>query len=323
MSRRRQDGGEGSLELLLDTICNTFGGVLFLAMLVSLLLSQSRRRSDAEDAAADPQAALTPAELARLDMKAQDLAAELTRLESGLRQAREAAADFAVPGMEAELALLERAEESRDRLEAARRRGLADLAAVQAAAARAKAAAAGKERDARQAAERAAAARSRLEAAVEERERLVQEAIRLRDVRAARATVQTTGRAPRERATSKQEFGVMLRYGRLYLMKVLRDGEMVVNEDDFFVTAGTDRNVARPKPHAGLDLGSQAAMAGPLDERLRPFPAGGWYPCLVVHPDSFDAFVDLKAELVARGYEYRLIPTAASVVDRGGRGAVQ
>ena len=37
MSNRRR-AGDSSLELLLDTITNTFGGILFLAILVSLLL---------------------------------------------------------------------------------------------------------------------------------------------------------------------------------------------------------------------------------------------------------------------------------------------
>jgi len=41
MSRRvRRVESDSSLELLLDTICNTFGGILFIALLVSILMSQ-------------------------------------------------------------------------------------------------------------------------------------------------------------------------------------------------------------------------------------------------------------------------------------------
>ena len=40
MSRRRTRK-QDSLELLLDTICNTFGGVLFIAILVVMLLQQT------------------------------------------------------------------------------------------------------------------------------------------------------------------------------------------------------------------------------------------------------------------------------------------
>ena len=38
MSRRAEDDG-GSLELLLDTICNTFGGIVFISILVVMLLN--------------------------------------------------------------------------------------------------------------------------------------------------------------------------------------------------------------------------------------------------------------------------------------------
>jgi hypothetical protein len=38
---RKQVQSEGSLDLLLDTICNTFGGVVFIALLVVLLLRLS------------------------------------------------------------------------------------------------------------------------------------------------------------------------------------------------------------------------------------------------------------------------------------------
>jgi len=323
MARRRRELNGGSLELLLDTICNTFGGVLFLAMLVSLLLAQSRQRTEADETAADPRAALTPAELTRLDMMADQLEADVTRLEQAVRQALAAAADFSVPGLDAELTRLEATEEARNSLEAERRRTLAELASAQAASARARATVAADERQAEQAKASAAAAQARLKAAIEERRRLVESAITLRDLEVNRATVRTTGRAPRERATTKQEFGVMLRYGRMYLMKVPRDRDLIVNEQDFFVEPGAAWNTARPKPHAGLDLGYASGYGDALDERLRDFPAATWYPCLVVHPDSFDAFVALKGELVARGYEYRLIPTAGGVVDRGGQGAVQ
>jgi hypothetical protein len=323
MSRRRRNSSESSLELLLDTICNTFGGVLFLAMLVSLLLAQSRRRTVTDETAADPRAALTPAELTRLQMTADQLTAEVERLDEAVRLARAAAADFSVPEIDAQLARLEAAEKNRLKEETNRRQMLSEIAAAQAATARVQATAAIEERNAAQAEAAVAAARKRLEAAAEDRRRLVKSAIELRDMQAARATLETTGRAPRERATTKKEFGVMLRYGRMYLMKVPRGDDLVVNEEEFFVESGGARNVARPKPHAGLDLGGPGGFGTALAKRLEPFPPAVWYPCLVVHPDSFDVFVALKAELVARGYEYRLMPTAQSVVDRGGRGAVQ
>jgi hypothetical protein len=50
MRRRRTTTELGSLELLLDTICNTFGGIIFLAILVAVLLqfSGAAKQSDAK-----------------------------------------------------------------------------------------------------------------------------------------------------------------------------------------------------------------------------------------------------------------------------------
>ena len=43
-TRRRDSEGSDGLELLLDTICNVFGGIVFIAILVALLTSA--RNSD-------------------------------------------------------------------------------------------------------------------------------------------------------------------------------------------------------------------------------------------------------------------------------------
>ncbi len=42
MRRRRNQAGDDSLDMLLDTITNTFGGIVFLAMLIVILLGSSR-----------------------------------------------------------------------------------------------------------------------------------------------------------------------------------------------------------------------------------------------------------------------------------------
>ena len=44
MSRRKQQNDNGSLELLLDTICNTFGGILFISLLVVILLNTTSEK---------------------------------------------------------------------------------------------------------------------------------------------------------------------------------------------------------------------------------------------------------------------------------------
>lgn len=75
--RRKAENSVGSLELLLDTMCNTFGGVVFIAILLSVLSSAMGTGGITPE-----QAQALPADLQ------QDLreAAEQTRLETRARQ---------------------------------------------------------------------------------------------------------------------------------------------------------------------------------------------------------------------------------------------
>lgn len=314
MSRRRRLD-DSSLELLLDTICNTFGGVLFLAMLVSLMLTQTRKAVDAQPATAAP--AVSAADLVRLETRAADASRAVETLEEQVRQARRAAGDLAVPNAEELVAAMETAEHRAREAEARRTRLLQSVAGEQAAAARSSAAREADDRDRQTLAERARAARERLAAASHEREQLVAAAIQIRDDEARRATVHTTGRAPKMRDTDKAEFPLMLRYGRLYLAKKLVGGQLVVNEDDFLLAPGLLANVAEAKPHAGVDLVATEGRDAGLRRVTADFPPERWYACIVVHPDSFEEYLTAKNWLVARDYEIRLIPTDHAVSDSG------
>lgn len=317
---RKSHLSDSSLELLLDTICNTFGGVLFLAMLVSLLLTQTRKRSELEAETADPVPAVSAADLVRLDARADEAERELAQLEAVVADVREMGGQMADPGYREKLDAMQEAVRAENALASRRVRVLREIADAQAAAARAAGKTAVTERERAEAERELEVARERLEAATRERERLVQSAIRLRDDAARTATVSTTGRAPRERDTDKIEFGVMLKYGRMYLMHDYRTGEREVNTKDFVLTPGLLNNTAEPKPNAGLDLKDRSLSAADLRRYLASHPAREWYPCLVVHPDSFQEFLTLKAVLVSLGYEYRLMPTNKGVLDGGGDG---
>jgi hypothetical protein len=82
MRRRSSDGDEfGSLELLLDTICNTFATVIFISMLASLLAQNSAPQTmNAAEVAAATQA------VAQLELDAEQLADRRAALERELAQ---------------------------------------------------------------------------------------------------------------------------------------------------------------------------------------------------------------------------------------------
>jgi hypothetical protein len=77
MSRRKRTA-DSSLELLLDTICNTFGGVLFLAILICVLL---RMASPLEQLVAEHDRT-TPEEMQALELQLDALVAEIETLQA-------------------------------------------------------------------------------------------------------------------------------------------------------------------------------------------------------------------------------------------------
>jgi len=322
--RRRRGNGDSSLELLLDTICNTFGGVLFLAILVSLLLKSVGATSAASQAADEsPRPAVSKSQLIRSSVEARELQDRLRRLDSDLASVRGFVTQFSTPDLAASLERLHAEQRRHDDLEAKKASALKAVAADQAARAAAAAAARAAQKRAEQAASSAEEEIARLDEARRRAAVLAEAAIKLEEAIESRQVIQSTGRAPRERTTSKKEFGLMLRYGRLYLMHVHDGGTREVNTKDFVVEEGVVTNTAKARPGAGIDI---TAIDGDVSLQgiLAGYPASNWYPCLVVHPDSFDTFQIVKSQLVARGYEYRLLVTDDPVNDSGpGTGQVQ
>lgn len=316
---RRRGGDDSSLELLLDTICNTFGGVLFLAMLVALLISQTRKRTEIESADANPAPAVTPAEFVRLQTEAEQAIHELEQLKMAEEGMESVANNVVEPGYAEKVAERREARQDVEELLEEKYEVLREISRAQAAAARAKSRIIDIIENEDKVEQEFAEAKAELDAAVEERNSLVQTALKLQQREPVVATVQTTGKAPRERSTDKIEFGLLMKYGRLYKMHNYRGYERYVNSDDFVVQEGFAENVAMPKPHAGFEV-ANPGLTQYLREAVRGHPSSAWYPSVVVFPDSFAEFLAVKNSLVELGYEYRLIPSQEGVYDGGGEG---
>lgn len=314
---RRRGSGDSSLELLLDTICNTFGGVLFLAILVSLLLKSAGERSAAQTASdGPPRPAVSKAQLIRTSTETRELRERLARLEDDLGQVRRFVQQFTTPGFAASLEQFHAEQHRADELAARKVAALESIAADQAARATAVAAVRASQKRGKEVASAAETEAARLEEARRRAAELAQSALLLQKAIESSQVIESTGKAPRERPTSKREFGLMLRYGRIYLMHVHAGGGRSVNTKDFVVKEELLSNKATARPGAGIDITSPDADAE-IQGLLAGYPASNWYPCLVVHPDSFDTFQILKPRLVARGYEYRLLVTEGAVNDTG------
>jgi hypothetical protein len=171
-------------------------------------------------------------------------------------------------------------------------------------------------------------AENRLAAAREEAARLAETALQLDRPPGATEIEQTVG-LPSLRPSSKTEVAIYVRFDRIFLMHLWRNGKRLGPNTDQFVivplpAGGGAQQVARPKPAAGLPVNA-STISAELGQLLQPFPPDRFVISMVVFEDSFDVFQVIKAEIVRHGYEYRPIPLrpGESVVDSGGRGEAQ
>ena len=285
MNLRRKTPSD-SLYLLLDTLCNAFGGIILLAVLVVLLTSkeksQSATSSDAQEML-QRQLDLAQANLqkshqlsASLQAKADDekwqrqitllstrkeLQDELQQIQESIAQSRK---ELEVSG----------AADPAERLKLLNRQ----FAAAQA---------------------RKLETQNRLAAAEENSKRLKQ---RLNDLDKQAATLinesQRPLRLPREYQTGKRVIYVIARYGRIYLC---RNSDLSRNETDINWTSSLDRDVAEPIRGRGID---PMLDPGVVKSFLNHQSRETIYLVFCVFEDSFPAFLRAKQIAVDAGFAY-------------------
>ncbi len=300
MSRKSRNGD--SLELLLDTICNTFGGILFIAMLVILMLQLS---GDGESDAASTVQSVSAIELATLRDELAGAQVELQRLHELHAGQQRTLAAFAPPELsqlvDENLAMQEQVAElvhRRDELVAKAAAHAAEIAAVRDDISETTSAL-------QQAEDRLASVQKRLERDREERHQELQ--------------------LSQVRSSSRVELGLVVQYGRLYVWHHydrygFRQG---LNTDEFLILEiKLTGAVTTPNPLAGVPLDSSEQCRRAVLSRLEPFSPDRFDAAVIVRPDSFAEFAILRDILRSSGFRYRLIPTEVgeAIVDRGGSG---
>ena len=109
MSHRRATLSDGSLELLLDTITNAFGGILFLAILVVVLLKATGQKVDTVKPVSE-------LDMTALTAKMQEVEAELSQVDTEVKAAEAISTNLADPNLKSTLANLRQRREFRDEL---------------------------------------------------------------------------------------------------------------------------------------------------------------------------------------------------------------
>jgi hypothetical protein len=300
MGRRRSNKPD-SLELLLDTICNTFGGVLFIAILVVMLLRQTSSTPDTP-----PTPVKTPEELQSLAQQLTTLSRELIRLQQ-LRASQQVIVDRLVP--QEVLELLELHKEL-----------LAERALQQAAVDEKRAENILLAANVEQTLQDIRQLESDLETAVKQRTEL---RARLESER--KAKTQNVRLPVLKTLSDKREIGVSLRYGRAYLWHDYdaQLNQRGLNARDFVVIGEEDDAlVVRPNPARGIPLNESAESKTAIRELLNRFSPRRFYITPIVRPDSYGVFQHFRDELLEMGFEYRLMPVDedTSITDRGGSG---
>ncbi len=278
MSRTRPS--ESSLELLLDTICNTFGGVIFLAILVVILV-QMTTRAEVTDSPAPSQA-----ELAELEEQRSENQATLDALRDAAVQREQLIKQFAKPENRDLLRQLHRAQSSRDKLTDDRSKSLGHVSRTQM-----------KVNEITEALKRMARAIDKARQALADAEEALQKETASR-TRTARHSVL--------RSTTKNQMVLCLRYGRLYQTLKRVPGGFDLNTADCERSRQGSKLFLVLKPSGGKPVkGNTQAL---LNAVLSDYDKNTHYLAVPVWPDSFEEFALLRDAMVRSGFDYDLKP---------------
>lgn len=297
---RRRPAPTDSLELLLDTICNTFGGVLFIAILVVLLLQMtpnSPKPSDQTPVMGVP-AATAESQIHEISM----LEREIERQQENLKASSELVDRLATKELKELLEEKKQVEAEEARLKETISQ-LSDLTAD----------ADKKESQTRQEHADLNRRKQSLEQSKQELESQYEDLRSKRTFDIRLPKVQT--------APLKNPIAIVFRYGRMYIWHRYDNNmnRLGLNTDEFVVTNETETEIfSRPDPSRGIVLDGSDHMNAEIRKLLKPFASAECYLEFVVRSDSFAEFRHARDVAKELGFEYRLMPGDGPVRDQGG-----
>ena len=281
MARRRRLNlaDSGSLELLLDTITNAFGGIVFLAILIVVLL-----QTTTDDIEVQP--SYDQLDVVEMTLTLQVLEAERQRLEADQKVSDTVAAKLTDP--ELALTLQELADQTsvRNKIKQEQSKIVAEIDALKK----------NSEKIERDLIE----LDSKLLGESQSVESLKTELESERQQR----TIKT--RFPEERSASKRSFNVCLRYGRWYV-DILPNHQP--NLEDFAVLdSGGKYLTVTPKPYRGIPITSGNKLSREVLRALSERDPREEHIAIAIWDDSYQEFQLVREYLVSHKFNYRLLP---------------
>lgn len=302
--RKSSKNGSDSLEMFLDTICNTFGGILFILLFIVVQLQMAQK--SVSEAVSNPISAIEFDTLkARWESKRYDLEKLRRQIEQFEDLTKNLTDEEAREKFKQWQNLLKANQELLDQI-AAKTQQVS-------------------ENDAEAA--RISALNQRLLKEIEE----LQTQIAKADADAPDTTDQTPEKltCPQLKKTYKTEIGLVLIFNRLYIWHNYSSSgrRLGLNTDDFTVLEKSDgRAQVFPNPWRGIDLTADGA-----DEQIgalvKPFSPDSEIIALITAIDSFEQYHTVRDGLKKRGFDIEPIvlslDTFSAIADRGGSGGAE
>ena len=285
MSRRQMISTDDSLELLLDTICNTFGAVIFISILASILAQNSApdSASPEETTAAIEETYTRQRELSELRRRQQTMESQLAQQEELIRRfSNEESVSLAMQiHQDAQLQAKMSAQKTHaaDAIEVTERERLQLERAMQ----------------------------ERLKELNEAKSRQTEAANNLRDIETDHGH---TAEVRRVHETTKFGFTFALDNGRLYSVHTSEDQnandmDLMINRDDCEVLEVRGVTTIRPLKTAGLPI--RGIVSAQQDAKSKLAVVGKQFVVrLFVAKDSFAEFLPVKEAMTGLGLEYAL-----------------
>lgn len=282
MSRRSHSSQSSSLDLFLDTICNTFGGIMFLAILLSVLVQmRSKQKVEPKPDSSVPVSSVEYEQIVSRLQTVSEQRTQLLSLVSTIQRNQPSTED-------AELSQIQKSVEERsNKLDKA----ISDQQAA------------------------ATELAKQLKSNAQLREEMDKIKKQLIEAQAA-LEVETKAldkalddqmevlKLPQVKSSSKRNLVILMRYGKVYFLMNEFSGEPDDKDVSITKLAGGSFT-ASPKRGSGFQLPENTSSVERLMRRNSPSLA---VYSVIVWPDSFAEFAELKKLLISTGFQYDLQP---------------
>ncbi|MEO2035403.1 MAG: hypothetical protein ABGZ35_25270 [Planctomycetaceae bacterium] len=283
---RRKKSSQDSLDLLLDTICNTFGGIVFISILVVILVNSANQTAGSK--------APRESDHRRLIQNHRRLSESRERLESlrrAAQQAEQIRERFSDEQTETLLNDLKSMSTSSGQLHDKRNSDLEELSESQILM-----------NETAQALEQLRQTIQKTRRILNSAERQLQNEIALRS---------RTSKLPRQQQTTKEQVAFFVKGGRLCShASVDSSGNLTRNEAESAVQTVDGKEFAEPIVSAGLRIEPGGENVEAISERFKKFDPDKHFLGIVVWEDSFEHFEMVKQAAIRLGFKYQLIPLA-------------